>query len=89
FKHIPTGILAHSTHVRGVGRYEDGVEAPRIDIVLATQIPEDICRRVNLGYRDPESIHIEEWQNRENEGILYVPKGGEVLYRLQQDPFKK
>jgi len=89
FEHIPTGILAHSTHVRGVGRYEDGIEAPRIDIVLATQIPEDICRRVNLGYRDPESIHIEEWQNRENEGILYVPKGGEVLYRLQQDPFKK
>ena len=29
FKDEPWGILAHSTHVRGVGTYENGVEKPR------------------------------------------------------------
>ena len=30
FKHEPWGILAHSTHVRGVGSYANGVEKPRV-----------------------------------------------------------
>ena len=28
FKHYPWGVLAHSTHVKGIGTYEDGVETP-------------------------------------------------------------
>ena len=36
-----------------------------------------------LGYLDPASINVAEWQNREDEGILYVPKAGEILYRLK------
>ena len=44
---------------------------------------QDVCRAVNLGYRDPRSINVTEYQNRENEGILYVPKAGEMLYRLK------
>jgi nickel-dependent lactate racemase len=82
FKDIPWGILAHSTHVRGIGTYEDGVERPRIQVTLATQIPQDVCRAINLGYRDPRSIRVADYQNREHEGILYVPKAGEMLYRL-------
>ncbi len=89
FKDVPGGIMAHSTHVKGVGTFENGVEKPRMNVVLATQIPEKICRSINLGYRDPASINIEEWQNREDEGILFVPKAGEILYRLKDDPFKQ
>ena len=87
FRHIPGGVKAHSTHVRGIGTYENGVESPRIDVILATGISEAICREINLGYRDPAEIDPAEWQNREEEGFLYVSKAGEILYRLKNDPF--
>jgi nickel-dependent lactate racemase len=86
FKDEPWGILAHSTHVRGIGTYADGVEHPRIQVTLATGIPEEVCRRVNLGYRDPATIHIEEYCDREEEGVLFVPNAGEMLYRLENPP---
>jgi len=86
FKDEPWGILAHSTHVRGIGTYENGVEKPRITVTLATQIPEAECRAINLGYRDPRSIDVADYQGREHEGIMYVPKAGEMLYRLTDPP---
>ncbi len=86
FKHHPWGILAHSTHVRGIGKMENGVEQCRIQVTLATGIPEAICKKINLGYRDPRSIRAEDFANREAEGILYVPKAGEMLYHLKQQP---
>jgi hypothetical protein len=55
-------------------------------VTLATGIPEDRCRRVNLGYRDPAKIAVSEWQGCEGEGRLYVPKAGETLYRLKDPP---
>ncbi|MFO0918034.1 MAG: hypothetical protein U0872_06920 [Planctomycetaceae bacterium] len=82
FQHYPWGILAHSTHVRGGGTFEDGVEKPRVQVTLASQIPRDMCERINLGYRDPESIDVEAFANREHEGVLLVRKAGEYLYRL-------
>ena len=85
FKDIPLGVLAHSTHVRGVGSYEDGVERPRIQVTLASQISSQQCVALGLGYLDPDAIRVEEWQGREEEGILYVPKAGEMLYRLRAD----
>lgn len=83
FKDIPGGVMAHSTHVRGIGTYEDGVEKGRINVILATGISEATCRKINLGYRDPATIDVEDYVNRENEGILYIPKAGEMLYRLK------
>ena len=83
FKDEPRGVLAHSTHVKGIGTFEDGIETPRVSVVLATAIPEERCRQVNLGYRDPGSIDIEAYRDREDEGILLVPKAGEMLYRLE------
>lgn len=83
FAHIPRGILAHSTHVRGGGTYEDGTERPRVRVTLASGIPRDLCERINLGYRDPESINPADFAEREQEGILLVPKAGEMLYRLK------
>ncbi len=82
FKDVPRAILAHSTHVRGIGTYRDGVEHDRVEVILATGIPEGICREINLGYIDPAAIDPDEYVNREDEGILVVPNAGEMLYRL-------
>ena len=83
FKHVPGAILAHSTHVKGTGTYDEayGIETPRISVTLATGIPEERCRRINLGYADYRTIDPNEWKGREQEGILYVPHAGERLYR--------
>jgi len=85
FKHHPWGVIAHSTHLRGIGDYdaETGVETPRIKVTLATKIPKERCERVNLGYLDPDTINFDDWKGREDEGILFVPKAGEMLYRLK------
>lgn len=88
FVNVPGGVMAHSTHVRGSGLYENGIEKPRVRVTLATGIAKEICEKINLGYRDPDSIHPEEWMNREDEGYLYVPKAGEMLYRLKKNPFR-
>jgi len=83
FKHYPWGVLAHSTHLRGDGTYENGVERPRIRVTLATRIPRERCERIGLGYLDPETINPDDWANRENEGVLLVRRAGEVLYRVR------
>jgi nickel-dependent lactate racemase len=83
FRDKPWGVLAHSTHLRGVGTYEDGIERPRIRVTLATGIPRERCEKVNLGYLDPATIDVDEWKDREDEGLLLVPHAGETLYRLR------
>ena len=88
FKGVPRGVMAHSTHVKGIGTFDRGVETPRVNVVLATGIPEERCRRINLGYRDPASIDLEKWKNREDEGCLFVPKAGETLYRLKGENYE-
>lgn len=86
FSQFPWGVLAHSCHVYGLGTYQNGIESPRARVVLATGIPEAECRHLNLGYRDPDSIRPEDFDGRETEGILRVPRAGEMLYQLQQPP---
>ena len=83
FSWVPGGIKAHSTHVRGIGTYENGKEKPRINVVLATEIPEERCKKINLGYKDHKSINISDWENKEKEGVLLVRNAGETLYRLK------
>ncbi|GIK63034.1 MAG: hypothetical protein BroJett018_08280 [Chloroflexota bacterium] len=84
YGHIPLGVLAHGTHLRGSGVYENGVERARIDVILATAIPAEDCAVLSLGYQNPHAINVEDWQRREDEGILYVPKAGEMLYRVRR-----
>jgi hypothetical protein len=85
FRDFPGGVLAHSTHLRGIGTYDSvtGVESPRINVTLATRIPEERCRRLNLGYLNPDDINLNDWRDREADGILLVPKAGEMLYRVK------
>jgi nickel-dependent lactate racemase len=83
FKHIPLGVLAHSTHVRGDGHYEDGIEYPRASVSLATRLSPEDCLQLALGYQNWDTIDPAAWQGREDEGILYVAKAGEMLYRVR------
>lgn len=85
FAHYPGGVLAHSTHLKGLGTYDaaTGVETPRVTVTLATGIPEARCRRLGVGYLDPASVRVEEWRGREHEGIMVIPRAGETLYRLR------
>jgi nickel-dependent lactate racemase len=82
FSQLPRGVMAHSTHVKGLGTYDNGIERPRITVTLATGISEAECRAVNLGYRDFTTIDKQAWQGREHEGLLLVPSAGEMLFRL-------
>jgi lactate racemase len=86
YKNVPWGVLAHSTHVRGMGTYEDAVERCRVQVTLATGIPREVCQEINLGYRDPATIDPNDFANREDEGVLLVPKAGEMLYHLRKRP---
>lgn len=88
FKDEPWGILAHSTHVHGIGTYDavTGRETPRVHVTLATGLTEAQCREINLGYRDWRSIRKEDFANRESEGVFLEPKAGERLYHLRHKP---
>lgn len=83
FTSVPRGVLAHSTHVRGTGTFENGVEKPRIQVVLATAIPENQCRAVNLDYHDPNDINVATWRAQDPEKRLLVNPAGETLYRVK------
>jgi nickel-dependent lactate racemase len=86
FRCYPWGVIAHSTHVRGLGTFANGIEQCRGQVTLASQLPERICQKINLGYRDPKSIRMEDYADREEEGVLVVPKAGETLFRLKNPP---
>ena len=85
FRDLPRGVMAHCTHLKGRGTYDlrSGVEKPRIRVTLATGISRERCRRIDLGYLDPDSLDINAWRDRQDEGILVVPNAGERLYRLR------
>lgn len=83
FKNIPLGVLAHSTHLRGSGVMQDGTELPNVKVTLASKISAADCAQLNLGYLDPWEVNVDDWKEKEDQGILYVPKAGEILYRVK------
>ena len=87
YKAFPWGALAHSTHLRGAGTYDatTGAETCRITVTLATSIPEDECRALNLNWRDWRSIDVASWEAdaARNPDHLVVHRAGEQLYRLK------
>jgi lactate racemase len=83
FKHQPWGDLAHSTHLRGQGTWDSAAgERNRVTVTLATGIPEEVVRAVNLNYLDPASVDIGAYEA--DPDTLVEPHAGEVLYRLRQ-----
>jgi nickel-dependent lactate racemase len=82
FNGIPRGVMAHSTHVKGIGTYINGIEKPRINVILATKTSRQRCEKVNLGYMNPDEMKISDYEKKEDQGILVVYDAGEILYRL-------
>ncbi len=81
FERYAWGDLAHSTHLRGAGTYDTATgEHPRVTVTLATGIPEDVVRAVNLDYLDPAAVDPKQWAS--DPDTLVVPDAGEDLYRL-------
>jgi len=85
FADVPGGVMAHSTHVKGLGTYAGGIEEPRIRVTLATGIPKERCDQINLGYLDPRQIRLADWLGRQDKGLLVVDHAGETLYRLKSE----
>jgi hypothetical protein len=85
FQHYPGGVLAHSTHLRGMGEYDlpTKTESPRIKVTLATRIPKERCDRLSLGYLNPDEIDLESAKGSTDEDTLVVSKAGEMLYRVR------
>jgi hypothetical protein len=84
-KDVPRGVLGHCALVKGAGTYSDGIEKPRIEVVLATGISEKKCKEINLGYMNPAEVDIESYRDRESEGVLLVEHAGEMLHRLEAE----
>ncbi len=75
------GDLAHSTHLFGAGSWDAARgERARVRVTLATGIPEEVVRSVNLDYLDPAAVDPAAWAA--DPGTLVVPDAGEDLYRL-------
>ena len=82
FQDQPWGDLAHSTHLRGQGSWDaENGERDRVTVTLATGIPEDVVRSVNLNYLDPAAIDIADFEA--DPDTFVEPHAGEVLYRLR------
>jgi nickel-dependent lactate racemase len=82
FKDQPWGDLAHSTHLRGQGTWDaEHGERNRVTVTLATGIPEDVVRSVNLNYLDPATIDVAAYEA--DPDTFVEPHAGEVLYRLR------
>jgi nickel-dependent lactate racemase len=74
--------IAHSTHLRGAGTWDEiNGEQDRVTVTLATGIPEDLTRAINLDYLDPAQVDPAGWAAADN--TLVVADAGEDLYRLR------
>ncbi len=85
FKDYPIGVLSHGPEVVGSGKYEGGVETRRIHLRMATGISPEVCQQVGLEYLNPAGIHPEDFAGQEDEGILLIPKAGEILFQLKSE----
>jgi lactate racemase len=82
FSRLHWSDLAHSTHLRGAGTWDEiNGERDRVTVTLATGIPEDLTRAVNLDYLDPAHVDPAAWAA--DAQALVVSDAGEDLYRLR------
>ena len=50
-------------------------------VTLATSIPEEECRRIGLGYRDPATVKKSDFTGP---GKLWIEEGGKYLYDIKR-----
>ena len=76
-------VAAHLAHVSYAGRIgADGRVEPRYRITLASGIPEDVCRRVRLGFAECGSIDVD--AARREPDTLVVDNAGRDLYLVER-----
>lgn len=75
-------IAAHVINVRGAGNLDvnSGKEEFDFKITLATGISKEVCESVGLGYKEPDSIHREDFIRP---GKLWIENGGKYLYKIK------
>ena len=76
-------IAAHLAHVSyGSARDAEGKIVPRYRITLASSIPEEVCRRVKLGFLDHRTFRREHYEGDPN--TFVVENAGRDLYLVNQ-----
>jgi nickel-dependent lactate racemase len=73
-------VAAHLAHVAFAGREGDET-APRYKITLASQIDEETCRRVNLGFLDYRNFRRADFET--DAETLIVERAGRNLYLVK------
>ena len=75
-------IAAHVINVRGEGSFDvnSGKEEFNFKVTLATGISREVCESVGLGYRNPDSMHREDFSGP---GKLWIENGGKYLYKIK------
>jgi len=81
YGHLPLGVLAHGTHLRGTGTYDNGVEQARIDVALSTAISRADTEQLALRYVDPATVDPRTYAD---DGWMVIPNAGEILYRVRE-----
>jgi len=77
-------VAAHLAHVAYAGeKGDDGVVVPRYRITLAANLPEETCRRVNLGYLDVRTFDPNAF--RDDPDTLVVENAGRDLYLVSRE----
>ena len=72
-------VAAHLAHVAYAGKQNaDGSFGSRYRITLASQVDEETCRRVNLGYLDPVTFSRDDYSS--DPDTLIVERAGRDLY---------
>jgi len=73
-------VAAHLAHVAFAGRNESTHEM-RYKILLASQVSEEICRRVNLGFLDYQTFRRSDYEG--DADTLIVERAGRDLYLVE------
>ena len=78
-------VAAHLAHVAFAGSERDA-HAPRYRITLASQVDEETCRRVGLGFLDYRQFRREDYEN--DAETLVVTRAGRDLYLVEENSGK-
>jgi hypothetical protein len=77
-------VAAHLAHVSyASAQTADGTFEPRFRITLASGVPEEVCRRVKLGFLDYRTLNPERFRN--DPDTLVVDRAGRDLYLVEPE----
>jgi lactate racemase len=74
-------VAAHLAHVAFAGRTNPNAHEMRYKITLASQVSEENCRRVNLGFLDYQEFRLSDYDHAAD--TLVVERAGRDLYLVE------